>query len=196
MPNKTPFHIVSGPATVYTAVVGTAAPEISADPPAAWSLFGVTGAMSYGDDGITISSEQGIEEQMVLGSTAPQKAYRVSENFTITVPSLDMTAETLARAMNSKTVTDTAAASGAGGVRSFDLLRGLEVNEVAVLVRGHAPYQGGENAQYWVPRAYVGSVGEYSFAKGEGAMYEVEFMALEHSTDGFGKYQAQDAAAL
>ena len=189
-----PYQIVSGPVTIYTATAGTAAPEISATPPAAWSQFGANGSRSYGDDGVTITPEQTIEEQMVLGSTAPQKAYRTEEHLTITVPMLDLTAEALALAMNGKTVADTAAGSGTGGYRSFDLLRGLEVNELAVLVRGHAPYADGTNAQYWIPRAYVGSVGEYSYAKGEGAMYEVEFMALEDSTNGFGSYQAQDAA--
>ena len=51
------------------------------------------------------------------------------------------------------------------------------------------------NAQHWIPRCYVSDVGEYGYTKGEGAMTEVEFTALEHSTHGFGKYYAQDAVA-
>ena len=35
-----PFELLSGPVTMYTAAVATAAPEISAAPPSAWELLG------------------------------------------------------------------------------------------------------------------------------------------------------------
>ncbi len=189
-----PFELLSGPVTMYTAAVNTMAPEISAAPPSAWELLGQNGDKSYGDDGVTITPDQTIEEQMVLGSTAAQKAFRTEEHLSLTVMLLDVTAENLAKVMNGAAVTDTAAVSGvSGGHRSFDLLRGFDVNEFAALVKGFSPYGDNMSAQYWLPRAYIMSVGEVGYVKGEAAGTEIEIMALEESTNGFGKYYAQDA---
>ena len=60
--------------------------------------------------------------------------------------------------------------------------------------KGFSPYGDNMSAQYWLPRAYVMSVGELSYVKGEAVGTEIEIMALEHPTNGFGKYYAQDAA--
>jgi len=191
-----PFELVNGPVSIYHAAVGTAAPEISQAPPSAdWTLLGTNGDESYGEDGVTCTPSRNYEHQMVLGSTAPKKAFLTEQGFAVSVPLADMTAEALARIMNGATVTDTAAGSGEGGHRSFDLMMETEVSEIAVIVRGKSPYADDMNAQYWIPRCYVSDVGEYSYVKGEAAMTEVEFTALEHSTSGFGKYYAQDAEA-
>ena len=189
-----PFELVSGPVTIYTATASTAAPEISDDPPTAWSTLGKNGAKNYGDGGVTITPEQSIEEQMVLGSTAPQKAFRTEEHLTLSVTLVDVTAETLAKVMNGTDVTDTVATSSAAGNKEFDLLRGSDVEDFALLVRGFSPYAASMNAQYWLPRAYVSSVGELNYAKGSAAGTEIVFAALEDSTDGFGQYIAQNTA--
>lgn len=193
---STPYELVSGPVEIFTAPVGTAAPDVDETPGGDWVLLGTSGDKDYGEDGVTITPEQTIEYQYALGSTAPQKAFRTQEGLGISVPVMDLTAETLAKVMNGATVTDVAAASGTPGYRTFDLMRGLEVDELSVLIRGFSPYADNMNAQYRVPRAIVENVGEYTFQKGEAASYEVEFTALEHSTDGFGEYEAQDASAL
>ncbi len=189
----TPFEIVNGPVTVYYAAVGTAAPEISSEPGEGWSKLGTNGSKSYGDDGVTITPSRSYAYQQVLGSTAPQKAFLEEQGFALTVPLVDMTAETLAKIMNNNSVTDIAPGTGTGGHRSFDLMISDDVAELAIIVRGKSPYNDNMNAQHWVPRCHVSDVGEYSYVKGEGAMTEVEFTALEHSTLGFGKYYAQDA---
>ena len=190
-----PFEAVNGPVTVYHAVVGTAAPEISEDPPpGTWTKLGTNGDKSYGEDGVTVTPSRSYEHQMVLGSTAPQKAYLTEQGFAVSVPLIDLTAEALARVMNGASVTDTVPGNGTGGHRSFDLLMDTDGSEIALLVRGKSPYLDDANAQHWVPRCYVSDVGEYGFVKGEGANYEVEFTALEHETHGFGKYYGQDAA--
>ena len=201
MAGTAPFSLVNGPVEIYYGNVGQAAPEIDLPPPSGnWTLLGTSGSDNYGEDGVTCTPIQSYEHQMVLGSTAPQKAYRTEEGFTISVPLVDMTAEALAAVMNFQAVTDVSAGNGTGGHRSLNLLRGSQVAEKAILVRGKSPYIAGDNAtagnaQHHIPRAYCSDVGEYTFAKGEGAMTEVEFTALEHSTMGFGKYYAQDADA-
>ncbi len=158
-----------------------------------WVLLGTNGSLNYGEDGVVINPEETIDEFYVLGSTAAQKARRAQERFSFTVMLYDLTAEHFARVINGATVTTTAPGSGAAGVRDFDLLRGADVAELAALLRSdQSPYITVAKSQFWVPRAYVASVGELTYAKDVPVGMEVEFAALEHSTNGFGKYEAQD----
>ena len=114
----------------------------------------------------------------------------------ITVPLTDMTAEHLAKVWNDASVTDTAPGSGTAGVRDFDMLRGSAVTEFALLVRSDlSPYIASAKMQFWIPRCYVESMGPLAAVKGEPMMTEVIFNALEHSSNGMGKYEVQDAAA-
>ena len=88
-----PYELISAPVTLYTAPERTPAPEISAAPPLPWGVFGTNGDRSYSEDGLVVSLEQTVEEQMVLGSTIAQKAFRTEENFTISITLFDMSAE-------------------------------------------------------------------------------------------------------
>ena len=194
-----PFELLNGPVTLYIAAEGTAAPEISGDRnvstlPGGWTWLGTNGDRNYGDDGVTITPSRSYELQMVLGSTAPQKPFLTEQGFTVSVPIVDMSAETMARIMNGAAVTDLAAASNQGGHKSFDLMIADEAAQFALLIRGKSAYGDSYNAQHWIPKCFVSDVGEYSYVKGEAAATEVEFTALEHLTYGFGKYYVQDAA--
>ena len=189
-----PFEIVSGPVTLYLADAGTAAPEISADPPSAtWDTLGTNGDKNYSEDGVTVTPEQTLEYQMVLGSTGRQKAFRTEESLMVSVNLLDVSAEALAKAMNDATVATAAAGAGTGGHRSFDLLRGEEVTEFALLAKGYSPYADNMSAQFWIPKCVVETTGELPYVKGAGAAMEIVFSALDDATSGFGKYYAQDA---
>ena len=189
-----PFEIVNGPVTLYTGMDGTPPPEISVPPPnPPWSVLGHSGARSYSDDGVTITPERSYENVMVLGSTAPQKSFLSEQGFMFTVNLVDMTVETLARAMNGAAITEVAAGVGSGGYRAFDLMIEDNASLIAVVIRGRSPYGDGMFAQHWVPRCQVVGVGEYSYTKAEGTMLEVEFSAMEHPTFGFGRYIGQFA---
>lgn len=191
-----PFELLYGPAAIYTGPVAEAAPDLADAPAGNWVLLGTVGSKNYGEDGVIITPENTIEEFFVLGSTAPQKAHRSQERFSVTVTLHDMTAEEFAIAMNSATVTDTAAGSGTAGVRDIDLLRGANVTELALLIRvDSGPYIVSSKSQFWLPRAYVSEVNEMTYEKGAPVGYEIMFSALEHSTSGFGRYDAEDEAA-
>lgn len=102
-----PFEMVSGPLTIYTATEGTAAPTIEIAPPTpTWTLLGANGDKSISDDGLTINFEEEINDQMVLGSTVAQKAFRVSEGVMFDFTLFDLTAEMFAIAMSGLPVTD------------------------------------------------------------------------------------------
>ena len=84
---------------------------------------------------------------------------------------------------------------GAAGYRHVSLLRGFNVLNLAFLARGFSPYADDMFAQYWLPKAYASFSGELQYTKGEAAAIEVEIMAIEHLTHGYGQYQAQYAVA-
>ncbi|MEE8466386.1 MAG: hypothetical protein V3S68_07910 [Dehalococcoidia bacterium] len=191
-----PFEIMVATLKVYTGPVNEARPDLNDAVGGNWTLLGLTGKLDYTEDGVIVTPEETIEEFFALGSTAPQKAFRTQERFTIGVTVADMTAETLAKVFNDATVNDTAAGSGTAGVRDFDILQGVTVTEFGLLLRGDVgPYIASSKMQWWTPRVYVESVGPIAAVKGEPGMYEVVFAALEHASNGFGKYEVQDEAA-
>ena len=204
-------EIVNGPVYIFTAPMGTTTTGVNTakfdvtpdlmplptpSPISPWEEFGHQLAADYGEDGVTVTPDQTIEEQMSLGSTAAIKAYRPSESLTVTVPMMDLRADTIAKAMNGATVAEVAAASGTRGYKEFPMLRGSVVEELALLVIGKSPFNPALNAIQWIPRAYVSSVGEFSYVKNTGALYEVEFKALLHTQHGFGNFFMQHQEAL
>ena len=90
-------------------------------------------------------------------------------------------------------MTDVAAATGMGGYRAVNLLRSFDVLNLAFLARGFSPYGDNMAAQFWVPKGYASFSGGLQYQKGGAAMIELEIMAIEHPTHGYGQYQAQDA---
>ena len=190
-----PFEMVSGPIQVWTAAEATAAPELSAAPPAAWTLLGTNGQRSMSEDGVTVEFSETIEAQRSLGSTAIQKLFRTEEEVMITVALLDVSAETFAIAMSGLAITISAAATSKAGFRAVDLLRGFDVLNLAFLARGFSPYADAMSAQFWIPKGYASFSGGLQYQKGEAAMIELEIMAIEDTTSGYGVYQAQDTAA-
>lgn len=189
-----PFEMVSGPIEVHTAPEGTLAPEISASPPNPWVRMGANGDKSISDDGLTVNFEEEINDQMVLGSTVPQKAFRVSESIMYDFTLFDLTAEMFAIAMSGLPVSDTPAGTGTGGYRSVPLVRGFNILYQAFLFRGISPYADNMNVQYWLPKGYAGFNGEVQYQKGEAAGLGISVKPYEYGASGLGQYQAQYAA--
>ena len=187
-----PYEMISGPITLYYANEGTAAPEISGDPPGPWAVLGAQGKKSLSEDGVTITPDETLEGQRVLGSTAIQKLFRTEEDLMVSFGLLDISVETMARALGNG-LNEVAAGSGSGGYKEVELMRGFDVNYLAVLARGKSPYGDNMNMQWWIPKVYLSFNGDVAFVKGEAAMLEIEGMVVEHSTDRFGKFQAQHA---
>lgn len=175
-----PFEIIAGPVDVYLAPVGTAFPDVSADPAGNWVKLGTAGKKNYGEDGVTVTHEQEIEEFRTLGRTGPVKAFRTSEGLKISLMLHDFDLDHLKRALNDNTVTAVAAGSGTAGVNKLPLLRGLDLSEYALVLKGDFSPEGeGWASQYQVPRVYEGGSPEVVFKKGEPAGVALEFIALE-----------------
>ena len=196
-----PYEIIAAPMKAYLAPVGEAFPDVGAIPAGNWVLIGANGDRNITEDGVTVQHSQTIEQFRTVGSTGPVKASRTEENLMIRFVLWDLTLEAYKHAMNLATVTEVAAASGAGGYKSIPLQRGLTIQERTLLVRGLSPYGPDWNLDYRVPRVIHSGEPEVVFSKGEPAGLLFEFMALEdpNATDArerFGTLRAQNAAAL
>lgn len=196
-----PFEIIAAPYTVYLAPVGEAMPDVGAVPAGNWFKLGAAGAKNYSEDGVSVQHAQSIELFRMLGATGPVKASRTSEDLKVSFVLHDLTLEQYRKVLNDLTVSATAAGSGTAGIKSMPLLRGLEVAEYAVLVRGDVSPEGeGFASQYELPRMIVTSEPEVVFRKNEPAGLAIELTALEDSDAAagseFGRLVVQAADAL
>ena len=149
-------------------------PSIGTEPPGGnWTLLGTLGNQNYGEEGVTVSHSESVEDFRGLGSTGPIKSFRTEEELTISLMLHDLTLEEYARAFNFVTVaTDS-------DDKTMDLYRGNEVAYRALLVRGAGPYGANYNLQYENPRVRSDSTPEIVFQKGTPAGLALQFRALE-----------------
>ena len=191
-------NIVNGPLSLYFAAVGTAFPLIDDDPPTDFTLIGTSGAKNYMEDGVAVAMSQSIEVFRGLGSTAPLKAFRTEEDLVVTVKMADLTLAEVRRALNENAVTNTSASSGIPGKDEINLNRGVDVNTIALLVRGigkSAQFETG-NVQFEFDKVYEAASPELIFLKGEPVGVSLEFHALEDDAGNVGRWSNQTAIAL
>lgn len=169
-----PYEIIAGPAEIYVAPVGESFPAIGTEPPGGnWTLLATLGTQEYGEEGVTVSHQESVEDFRGLGSTGPIKSFRTEEELTIAAMIHDLTLEEYARAINFVTVaTDS-------DDKTMDIYKSNEVAYRALLVRGAGPYGANYNLQYEVPRVRSDSALEIVFQKGTPAGLALQFRALE-----------------
>ncbi len=192
------LNIINGPLSLYFAAVGTAFPLVDDDPPTGFTLIGTSGAKNYTEDGVSVAMNQSVEEFRGLGGTIPLKAFRTEEEVIVTVQMADLTLAEVRRALNENAVTNTAAASGIPGSDEINLNRGVDVNSIALLVRGlgKSPQFATGNLQFELDKAYESGSQELTFVKGEPAGVLLEFHALEDDSGNVGRLLVQTAVAL
>lgn len=192
-----PYEILAGPATIWLAAANTAEVAVDTAPGGSWTKLGTSGSDNYNEDGITVTHSQNIEGMRALGTTGMRKVWRTEEELTIELTLHDLTLEHYKRALNDNSITTTAAGVGTPGSKSISMLKGQSVALSALLLRteSQSPYGDSFNAQFWVPVCYQSDEPEVVFSKGEAAGLKLTFTALEDSSNGFGIYRAQTAAA-
>ncbi len=196
----TPFEIIAAPVTVYQAIVGEPFPLIDAAIAGNWAKIGTSGDRNITEDGITVAHPDEVEIFYSVGGTGPQKVFRVREGFTINFQLADITLEQYRHVLNDNSVTDTAASSGVAGIREVDIYRGVEVSQIALLIRGtFSAYGDTWNSQFQIPNCFQTGSPEPVFRKGVPAALAFEFTAIEDplaatAADRFGKLVMQDAA--
>lgn len=155
MANGTPYEVIMGPMELYVAPVGEAFPDVDEAPAGNWDLVGTSGKQNYKEDGVTVTLSQTLAHFRGLGSTLPIKSIRSEEDVTVEVILADMALEQVALALNSNTVTTTAAGTGTPGDKAIQLYRGPDVAQMALLARGPSPYFASGYAQFELLKVVV-----------------------------------------
>lgn len=168
------LEIVNGPLSIYSAPVGEPFPLVAAAPVGNWVLLGTSGVHNYTEDGVTVAMEKAVEYFRALGSGFPRKAFITEADVMVTVSVADMTLAQFRRALNENVVTT------ASPEESIELDIGLDINEIALLVRGtgKSPSLIGGNLQYELNRVVEEGSRELSHVKGEPAMTELIFRVI------------------
>lgn len=180
--NGTPFEVLAAPYTVWQAMLGTAFPDVGADPAAAWEKIGIGGDKSQFEAGVKVKHDQTLKKIFASGLTGPIKIVRDQEDMEISFEIMDLTLDTYSHALNENAVTNQAAVAGVSAAqKALGLRQGITVAEVALLVRGASPYMGGEGSimQYELPRCAQTGKPSPVFAKGKPAGLSFAYTVLE-----------------
>lgn len=191
-----PLEIIAAPLTAYLAAANTAKPDVDDAPSGSWTKLGSNGSCNYDEEGLKVTHEQNVEYFRGLGCTGNLKAWRTEESLMYELTLYDLRVEQYAKVLNDLTVTTTAAGVGIPGSKDIDLLLGYDVTVFSILLRGSdSPYGDAYNVQYWSPKVVMDANPEPVWKKGEPAGLALKFTALQDATDGFGVFEAQNAAA-
>ena len=190
-----PEEILAYPLQVYTAIVGTAFPNVDAAPAVAWTLLGNAGDNNYDDTGVVMSHAETTFDFTPAGSTMPTKRFRTGENLLTKLNLVDLSAAGYAMAMNNAAITTVAAGVGIAGTETFDLFRGTSVAEYAVLMRCPSPADNNLTMQYQIPKAFISVNGDVTFNKGVVASLPIEIQMIRHTSADDPKVVIQTAAA-
>lgn len=174
----TPYEIVGAPLTLWLAPVGTAFPLVNAAPAGTWVKIGTNGTRNL-EGGVTVRHSQTLNKVRPGGALGAVKAFRSEEDLSFSLTLWDITLEQYMLALNSNTLTTTAAGVGTAGFKKLGLSRGQFVKEYALLARGVSPYDEAMTAQYQVPRCYQSDSPEVVYQKANPAGLKLTFEALE-----------------
>lgn len=200
MENSAPFEIMSAPFEVWIAPVSTAFPDVDEAPSGSWAKVGTSGNRNINEDGVKVSQAQALSYFRALGSTGKVKAFRSSEDMTVSFKLADMKLEQYTQVMEFQSLTTVAAGAGVAGTKTIGLSRGLTVTRKALLVRGPSPYMDDGVAQYEIPVCVVSSTQEIEGKKDTPCMLALEYEVLEDPSaatenERFGRLKAQTAVA-
>lgn len=168
------LEIINGPLSLYWGPVGESFPAVADAPAGNWVLIGTSGVHNYSEDGVTVSLEKDINYFRALGSGFPRKAFIASADINVSVSLADMTLIQMRLALNQNTVTT------ASPIAHMQLDIGLDVNEIALLVRGEgkSPQFIGGNIQYELNRVVEDGSRELEHVKGDPVMTELNFRLI------------------
>ena len=194
-----PYEVVCSPYTVYAAAVGTAMPNLDVAPvtgTGAWTLVGTSGNKNYTDTGVTVTHTQTVSTFIPAGSTTVRKAWRTDEGLTVAFEVADLSPPQYALLLDNIALATTAPATGNPGDSHFQVMRGVQVNQYALLVRGISPVNEAYTAQYEVPSAFQMGNPAPRYSKQGPATLAIEFHAYELNPNQLAVWRAQSAPHL
>lgn len=192
-------EVIGSPYAVWLGPLGTAFPAIDADPDTPWALLGVNGINNQGTEGVTVSVGSTESDFTPQGGTLAVKGWRTAEKLTLAFSIADLSIETFAAILDDATITTVAAGAGQAGEKSISLVKGIELEYVALLARGISPYDDGSNtfnAQYEFTRVGQTATQAPKYVKGTPAELACEFTIYgDVNGNDPAAYRAQTAVA-
>ena len=196
-------EIIAAPLTIWIAPVGTAFPEMTAEPGAPWVMLGTNGARNYAGTGVVVEHQrQWTSPPPPAGATATNVVMLESEDMRLRVELLDLALEQYSFVLGSNEITATPRLPGVAGTRAIGLSIGAgNVPEFALLARGPSPYVAGLLSQYQVPRCCEAGSPSLSRRKGIPAGLSIDLRVLPDpaatsEAERFGRLIAQDSTAI
>lgn len=201
MQNAVPYEVIGAPLEVWFAPVDTAKPDVDTEPIAPWVKVGTSGNLNHFAEGATIEHPQSFNFFRSAGDCGSRKVFRTEEDLKVRLTLADLTLEEYSHALNSNTVTPTAAGVGTPGYKSIGMSRGTSVATVALLLRGPSPEMADGVMQWFIPRACQTGSPAPVFRNGEAAGLALEWTALvdpdaADASEYFGVIEVQTADAL
>ena len=197
MAHSEPFEQLTGTLTVYIAAVGTTIPDVDETPGADWTEIGCT------DGEQSVQNAGALEYFYDNCHQGPVKAVRPEEDVIIAFTLVGLTLENYASVISdvANVITNT---TPNPDERSLPLKRRFVPGPYALLFRGEAlsPY-GALPGMYVIPRGVFDGEPQPTFAKDGRVGLEIEFRALEDTTQATGdelgwlvvEYEAAEAEA-
>lgn len=186
-----PYEIICAPYNVYAAPVGTAMPLIDAAPITPWLLIGTSGNKNYSDTGVTVTHTQTVSTFIPAGSTTVRKAWRTEEGLTVGFELADLSPTQYALMMDDVSVTTVNATTAQAGDQHFEVMRGVQVSQYALLVKGISPINENYSAQYEIASSFQMGNPAPRYSKQGPAMLAIEFHAYELNPDELATWRAQ-----
>lgn len=194
-----PEEILAFTLDLWLADVATAFPlidDVEASFDVAWVKLGTEGSLNYDENGVIVGHSETVFDFTPAGSTMPAKRFRTGESLLTKLNLVDVSPEQYAKVMNNAAVTTTAASTGVAGSKEFDLYRGDQVAQFAVLMRGVSPVDNTLVMHYKVPKAFVSVNGDVTYNKGVVAALPIEIEMIRHTASDNPKLEIQTAVAL
>ena len=191
-------HFLYGPGEIYLGPVGTAEisrPSAEIDPNV-WTILGTADAESYEESGITLTFNDTLFEQKVLGNTSTISARLTAQDLEVGVSLVDMRVETH-EAATGVTGADSAATNTLTAMRRVSLKRPIRPVERALLLHfDESPYRDGGELQshFYFPRVTLMTRGAISFVKSPAGMMPLAFRVMSHNGE-IGFFAAETASA-
>jgi hypothetical protein len=194
-------EIIATCSTVWLAPVGTAFPDITAEPGEDWTLVGSAGTRNYAQAGVTILHDRNWVSSTPAAETGESVVSIEGESLRVQMELIDLTLEQYSIVLGGNVVTSSPAGPAEPGIATIGLaLRSGPARQFAVLLRGPSPYDEGLPSQYEFPRACEAGSPRITYRRGQPSGLAVEFRVLtdlaatseEHR---FGRLVAQVAPA-
>jgi hypothetical protein len=190
-----PYEIIAFPYTLYLGPGGTAMPTLAEIATAeekyekgevgaltGFKRIGTSGALNYGEGGVTATHSQTLQFFTGSGATMPRKSWRTDEAIEIALELADLSAKQYAYILDNATITTVAGVTGSAekpGEEHFSLYKGPLVYNYAALLVGISPMNANYKAAYYMPACYQSAnpAPKYTL-KGGPALLALQFVSI------------------